>query len=294
MHAPGTVRELLNMATARLAPSASARLDAELLLCEVLELNRAALFSRPERAVDVIHSTAFEALIDARRQGQPVAYLRGRQEFWSLDLEVSPAVLVPRADTELLVEVALQACPTTAPCRILELGTGSGAIALALARERPQAQITAVERSPEALAVARRNQVRLGIGPIDWVEGDWHHLSANPGQSPLPSGQFTMVVSNPPYLADDDPALAADGVAWEPRQALVAADGGLADLRAIIHGARRWLAVGGWVAVEHGASQGAAVRDCLRDAGFAAVATRCDLVGLERVSLGRKGDTGNG
>lgn len=294
MHAAGTVRDLLSTGTARLAPSASARLDAELLLCEVLELNRAALFSRPDRPVDATLSTAFEALIDARRQGQPVAYLRGHQEFWSLDLEVSPAVLVPRPDTELLVEFALQACPATAPCRILELGTGSGAIALALARERPEAHITAVERSPQALAVARRNEVRLGIGPIDWMEGDWHQLSATLEKSPLPAGQFALVVSNPPYLADDDPALGADGVAWEPRQALVAADGGLADLRAIIHGARSWLAVGGWVGVEHGASQGAAVREYLHNGGFAEVSTRCDLAGLERVSLGRKGENRNG
>ena len=279
-----TVRTLLSEASERLSHLPSARLDAELLLGEVLTQSRAGLFCRHDTRVAASDEARFRALVEARRAGEPLAYLRGRQEFWSFDLEVSPAVLVPRADTEILVEAALEHCPRTA-CQVLDLGTGSGAIALAIARERPHARITAVDRSPGALAVALRNRDRLGLHHVDCVAGDWHT------ELPRPAGTagYAVIVANPPYIAPGDPALTAPGVVREPQEALVAANAGLADLEVIITKAPAALTAGGWLILEHGAGQGPAVRDRLREAGLEAVETRCDLAGLERVSLGRKG-----
>lgn len=288
-----TVQTLLAEASARLQHLPSARLDAELLLGEVLMQSRTGLFCRHDATVTAADEARFRALVDARAGGEPLAYLRGRQEFWSLELEVTPAVLVPRADTEVLVEVALEHCPRTA-CRVLDLGTGSGAIAFAIGSERPEAKITAMERSPAALAVARRNRERLGFQHVDCVSGDWHGAWPPVGGSALEPGGYAVIVANPPYIAAEDPALAAPGVVREPREALVAPNGGLADLEAIIIRAPAALMAGGWLILEHGATQGPAVRAKLIAAGFLAVETRCDLAGLERVSLGRTGSDAHG
>lgn len=284
-----TVQTLLAEARMQLGHLPSARLDAELLLGEVLRQSRAGLFCRQDAQVAAADEARFRALVDARSRGAPLAYLRGRQEFWSFELEVTPAVLVPRADTEILVETALEHCPATA-CHVLDLGTGSGAIALAIASERPHASIMAVERSPAALAVAVRNRDRLGLQHVECVAGDWHaELPRVRGAIVGEPAGYTLIVANPPYIAPGDPALAAPGVSGEPKDALVAANEGLADLDAIINKAPAVLAAGGWLILEHGATQGSAVRERLRAAGFDAVETRCDLAGLERVSLGRKG-----
>jgi release factor glutamine methyltransferase len=213
-----------------------------------------------------------------RLAGEPVAYLTGRREFWSLDLEVTPDVLVPRPETELLVERALAVLAGVQAPAVLDLGTGSGAIALAIASTRPDAAVTATDASPAALAVAERNARRLGISNVSFRAGDWY--------AALDRGRFDVILSNPPYVAAGDPALAA--LAHEPLRALVAGPDGLAALAAVAAGARERLRPGGWLLVEHGAGQGAAVRDLLTRAGLASVATRADLAGHERASEGTR------
>lgn len=261
----------------RFAPaSPSAALDAELLVARVLGLTRAALAADPGRALAPEELTTLESLTRRRIAGEPVAYLTGRREFWSLDLEVTPDVLVPRPETELLVERALAAIAGCARPAVLDLGTGSGAVALAVAKERPDAVVTATDASPAALAVATRNAARLGLANLRFLAGDWY--------APLGAGRFHAIASNPPYVAEGDPALAA--LAHEPRLALTSAAGGLAALAAITTGAAARLLPGGRLLLEHGTGQGAAVRGLLAAAGFGDVATRRDLAGHERVTEG--------
>lgn len=271
------VADVLRQASGRLAASASPRLDAELLLAEVLACPRLAFFREPERVVTAAELLRYEALLVARTAGVPVAYLLGRAEFWSLTLEVSPAVLIPRADTEILVEAALD-CAGTATV-LADLGTGSGAIALALAHERPAARIVAVERDAAAMAIAARNCARLGAAGVQPVRGDW--------LSPLASAAFEAIVANPPYIAADERAALAPELSHEPAAALFAADAGLADLQTIIAQARRALRAGGWLLLEHGAGQAVAVAARFAACGYEAIHTRRDLAGLERVTAGR-------
>jgi release factor glutamine methyltransferase len=256
------------------------RLDAEVLLGFLLGQPRARLLARPDTPVDVATGRRYDALLARRAAGEPLAYLTGRRGFWTLELAVDGRVLVPRPETELLVELALARLPAAGAARVLDLGTGSGAIALALAAERPRLAVTAVDRSSAALAVARSNAAALGLGPIDWREGDW--FGAVPGQ------RFELIVSNPPYLAADDAHLGDDGLRFEPRDALVAGPNGLECLAAIAAGAARHLQPGGWLLVEHGATQGAAVRELLAGAGLVEIATTADLAGLPRVGQGRR------
>jgi release factor glutamine methyltransferase len=263
----------------RLAGSSpSAALDAELLVARVLGIGRGALAADPGRALAPEELFALEAFARRRLAGEPIAYLAGRREFWSLDLEVSPDVLVPRPETELLVERALVAIAGLARPAVLDLGTGSGAIALALASMRPDAAVTATDRSAAALAMAKRNATRLGFANVKFIQGDWF--------APLAGARFDAIVSNPPYVAAGDPALAA--LAHEPRSALVADADGLAALAAIAAGACAHLLPGGRLVLEHGASQGAAVRELLGTAGFAGVETHRDLAGHERASEGTR------
>ncbi len=258
--------------------SPSAALDAELLVARVLGIGRAALAADPGRALAPEELFALESLARRRRAGEPVAYLVGRREFWSLDLEVTPEVLVPRPETELLVERALAAIAGRARPAVLDLGTGSGAIALAIASTRPDAAVTATDHSAAALMVANRNAARLGLANVAFLQGDWF--------APLAGARFDVVVSNPPYVAAGDPALAA--LSHEPRPALVAGADGLAALATVAAGACAHLLPGGRLLLEHGAGQGAAVRDLLRAAGLAGVETRRDLAGHERVSEGTR------
>lgn len=269
--------DALGALRARLAPaSPTAALDAEILVASVLGLDRARLAADPERALAAEELFALESLVRRRLDGEPVAYLTGRREFWSLEFEVTPDVLVPRPETELLVERALAAIAGLAHPAVLDLGTGSGAIAVAIAAERPDAAVTATDRSPAALAVARRNAARLAPANLRFVEGDWF--------APLAGRRFDAIVSNPPYVAEGDPALAS--LAREPRGALVAGPEGLDALAAIVAGAAQHLAPDGRLALEHGAAQGSAVRALLAAAGFGAVATFRDLAGHERVTEG--------
>ncbi|MBS0364969.1 MAG: peptide chain release factor N(5)-glutamine methyltransferase [Proteobacteria bacterium] len=252
-------------------------LDAEVLLSHVLRVPRARLKSHPEMPVSTQAREQYLALIARRAAGVPLAYLTGVREFWSLTLQVSEAVLVPRPETELLVERALTLGPQ-GPAWVADLGTGSGAIALALARERPQWKLIATDISPAALQVARDNAARLNIGNVEFRAGDWFGV--------LGVRELQLLVSNPPYVAADDPALGA--LAHEPILALTAGPDGMDSLRALARGAREHLAPQGWLLLEHGAGQGAAVRAELVRAGLRSVRSRRDLAGHERMTEGQR------
>ena len=271
-----TIQSLLD--SADLPASPTARLDAELLLAAVLGKSRSYLRTWPEHEPGVEQLAAFAALLERRRAGEPVAYILGHQGFWSLDLEVAPHTLIPRPDTELLVETALQLAPAT-PQRVLDLGTGSGAIALALASERGGWQVTGVDRIAEAVALAERNRQRLKLNNAEFRQSSWF--------DGLAGERFDLILSNPPYIAADDRHLGEGDVRFEPLSALVAGVDGLDDIRQIIAQAPRHLQAGGWLLLEHGYDQAEAVRELLAAAGFTAVDSRRDLGGHQRISLGR-------
>ncbi|MDI5889703.1 peptide chain release factor N(5)-glutamine methyltransferase [Halomonas rhizosphaerae] len=288
-----TLDALLARAARRLvdAGSPSARLDAEVLLCHVLGVDRTWLYTWGDREAPTLVRARFEALLAARAAGQPVAYLTGEREFWGLRLATSPHTLIPRPDTERLVEAAF-AHGASPRGRLLDLGTGTGAIALAFASERPGWSVVGIDQSPEAVTLARHNAERLAIANVDFRAGDWFAplIDQNGGEP------FDLIVSNPPYIAEDDPHLRKGDLRFEPYSALVAAEQGLADLRHLVDEARGHLLPGGWLLLEHGHGQGAAVRDALATAGYGQVATLRDLGGHDRVSLGRhvEGGTGGG
>lgn len=271
-----TIQSLLD--SADLPASPTARLDAELLLAAALGKSRSYLRTWPEHEPGAEQLAAFAALLERRRMGEPVAYILGHQGFWSLDLEVAPHTLIPRPDTELLVETALQLAPAT-PQRVLDLGTGSGAIALALASERGGWQVTGVDRIAEAVALAERNRQRLELGNAEFRQSSWFDR--------LAGERFDLILSNPPYIAADDRHLGEGDVRFEPLSALVAGVDGLDDIRQIIAQAPRHLQAGGWLLLEHGYDQAEAVRELLAAAGFTAVDSRRDLGGHQRISLGR-------
>lgn len=255
-----------------------ARLDAQLLLARALARPRAFLYAEPGAPCPEVAQRQFVAWTARRARGEPLAYITGEREFWSRSLRVTPDVLVPRPETELLVERALALHEADA-ARVLDLGTGSGAVALALAIERPQWQITATDASPAALAVAQGNARALAVRNCDFVAGSWYE--------PLANRQFDLIVSNPPYIAPDDPALADPALRHEPQSALVSPPDGLTALRAIIQGAGAYLARGGALVVEHGSDQGPAVADMLVRAGFSHVRCHADLAGHPRISEAR-------
>jgi release factor glutamine methyltransferase len=273
------VRDLLASASRRLG-GADARLDAELLLAHALGVSRARLYAWPEDEPDTVQRAAFERLVEAREQGEPIAYLTGRREFWSLELSVTPHVLIPRHETELLVELALERIPRDRAFRIADLGTGSGAIALALARERPLARVTATDASATALDVARGNAERLGVGNVGFAAGDWY--------AALGDARFDLIVSNPPYVAADDAHLAQGDLRFEPASALASGADGLDAIRHIVAGAPAHLADGGALLLEHGFDQSVRVRALLDAAGFVDVRSVRDAAGHERVTLGAK------
>ncbi len=253
-------------------------LDAELLLAHVLGESRTRLKSHPERAVDPRQVASYFEAVDRRAAGEPLAYLTGRREFWSLPLAVTPAVLVPRPETELVVERALALCQKPS-ASVADLGTGSGAIAIALASERPGWKIVATDASEEALSVARGNAAALAPGRIEFLQGAWF--------APLAGRRFDLIVSNPPYVADGDPVLAQPPLCHEPRSALVAGEDGLSCLREIIRDAPQHLHRGGWIVLEHGATQAADVARELVARGFGHVRSHRDLAGHERVTEGQ-------
>jgi len=263
---------------AELPDSPTARLDAELLLAAALGKSRSYLHTWPEKIVSSESALIFADYLQRRRAGEPVAYILGQQGFWKLDLEVAPHTLIPRPDTELLVETALQLLPAT-PANVLDLGTGSGAIALALASERAAWQVTAVDRVLEAVALAERNRQRLALDNVTVLNSHWF--------SALADHRFDLIISNPPYIAAGDVHLAEGDVRFEPESALVAGPDGLDDIREIVAAAPQHLNPGAWLMLEHGYDQGAPVRDLLQGAGFTQVESRKDLGAHERITLGR-------
>ncbi|KJK05998.1 MULTISPECIES: peptide chain release factor N(5)-glutamine methyltransferase [Pseudomonas] len=263
---------------AELPDSPTARLDVELLLAAAIGKSRSYLHTWPERIVSSEAALIFAQYLQRRRSGEPVAYILGQQGFWNLDLEVAPHTLIPRPDTELLVETALELLPTT-PVRVLDLGTGTGAIALALASERPQWQVSAVDRVLEAVALAERNRQRLSLDNVQVRSSHWFDA--------LGGERFDLIISNPPYIAAEDPHLVSGDVRFEPSSALVAGADGLDDLRIIISQAPAHLQPGGWLLLEHGYDQAAAVRELLALHDFEQIESRIDFGGHERISLGR-------
>ena len=273
-----TISDALHTATLLLArTSASARLDAELLLEYVTGLSRTDFRAAPERALPAAAGWSFQQLIRRRLQGEPVAYIRGHQEFWSLLLEVTPAVLIPRPETELVVERALALLRPDAK-EMADLGTGSGAIALAVASERPSLQIMAVDACADALEIAKRNAARLQLGTVRFERGSWF--------APLAGRRFDVVAANPPYIARGDVDLAAEVSRFEPEIALIAGPTGLEAIEQIVAQAGAHLAPGGWLILEHGWTQAGAVRERLVRSGFAHVRSHADLAGHERVTEG--------
>lgn len=273
-----SLRAALTAARARLTHSPTPALDAELLLAHALGRSRSHLHAWPDDVLPPDARARFEALIRRRGAGEPVAYLLGRREFWSLEFEVGPEVLVPRPETEGLVEIArahLSAREAIAPS-ILDLGTGSGCVAIALARERPDAQVVAVERSDAALALARHNADRLGAA-VEFLAGEW--------LTPVAGHRFDAIVSNPPYVRSDDPHLTEGDARYEPRSALDGGPDGLDAIRALAERAGAGLVPGGLLALEHGADQAEAVAAVLTEAGWHATESRADLAGLPRFAL---------
>lgn len=263
---------------------AEARREAETLALVCLGLPRSALVTAPDRPLDAAERGRLGDWIARRSGGEPLAYLAGEREFWSLPLRVTPAVLVPRPETELLVERVLAAGDArtdghAAVVTVLDLGTGSGAIALSVAAERPEWGVTAVDRSGAALDVARANALRLGLTRVEFLKGDWF--------APLDGRRFALVASNPPYVAADDPVLEGDSLRHEPREALTPGIDALAALHAIIDAAPRHLLPGGALLLEHGATQGAAVRARLAARGYADIVSHRDPAGHERVTEAR-------
>lgn len=264
--------------SAELPDSPTPRLDSELLLAAAIGKTRSYLHTWPERIVASEAAQTFAGYLQRRRAGEPVAYILGQQGFWNLDLEVAPHTLIPRPETELLVETAMALQPAT-KARVLDLGTGTGAIALALASERREWQVTAVDRVAEAVALAERNRERLQLDNVRVLQSHW--FSALDGQ------RFELVISNPPYIAAEDPHLVAGDVRFEPSSALVAGADGLDDLRQIVAEAPVHLVEGGWLLLEHGYDQAAAVRELLARHGFEQIESRLDLNAHERITLGR-------
>jgi release factor glutamine methyltransferase len=275
-----TVAQLLRETAAAL-PGDDARAEAELLLAHCLQKPRSWLYAHADDEVDADGEATFAALRSRRITGEPVAQLLGRRDFWSLPLAVTPDTLIPRPDTERLVELALERLPLSETRRVLDLGTGTGAIALAIASERPRARVVAVDASEPALAVARANTHASGLGArVSLLAGDWF--------APVVGEVFDLVASNPPYIADDDPHLSQGDLRFEPRSALAAGADGLDDLRRIVASAPAHLVPGGWLLVEHGWEQGAAVRALFAAAGFTAIETARDIEERERITLGQR------
>lgn len=271
-----TLAHAIRDAAARL-PGDEARLEAELLLAHALQRPRSWFYAHAGDVLDPEGSRAFEALLRRRDHGEPVAQIIGHRGFWSLDLAVTADTLIPRPETELLVELALEHLPPEQMGQVLDLGTGTGAIALAIASERPLVDVTAVDASQAALDVARANAADTGL-PLRLLHGDWF--------VPVAGEVFRMIVSNPPYIAEGDPHLSQGDLPYEPAGALASGADGLDAIRAIAGGARRHLRPGGWLLLEHGFDQGPVVRAVLQGAGLADVGTAPDLEGRARVAMG--------
>lgn len=282
---PRGIGQLLAEGAAKLAAaqgldSGSARIEAQYLLQDVLNRPRAWLLAYPETTLNETQQADYEALLQRRAQGEPVAYILGEREFFGLNFKVTPATLIPRPETELLVELALQRIPQDRPCRVLDLGAGSGAIALSIAHGRLKSEVVAVDASPGALEVARENAARLNIRNAAFLRSDWY--------AALGPQRFHLIVSNPPYVGAGDPHLREGDLRFEPASALVSGTDGLDDIRRIAAGAQAHLEPGGWLLLEHGYNQAAQVRELLQGTALTEVFSARDLSGIERVTGGKK------
>ena len=254
-----------------------ARIEVQCLLQAVLNVNRAYLMTYPERVLDADVLQRYRELFERRLQGEPVAYLLGEREFFGHAFKVTKDTLIPRPDTELLVELALQRILSQPVRRVLDMGTGSGAIAISIAHERPEIEVVALDASEAALGVAAENAETLGVRNLRFLKSDWY--------AAIGSERFDLIVSNPPYVEENDPHLR--DLSFEPLGALVSGRDGLDDIRRIVMDALSHLHPGGWLMLEHGYDQAARVRDLLRQEGLLEVSSACDLSGVERVSMGR-------
>lgn len=273
-----TVRQHLKSARDKLAELSSGRLEAEVLLAHCLGSPRSLLYADPDLEVPNQRSELFQQLVERRLSGEPIAYLTGSREFWSLSLKVTPDVLIPRPETELLVELALKRIPRDGRWRIADLGTGSGAVALALASERRGCSVFGTDTSQAAIDLAGENAQRLAIENVSFTLGSWC--------KPL-TGRFNLIISNPPYVARNDPHLSKGDCRFEPLRALSPGEDSLAALRSIASESMGHLAPGGWLMLEHGPDQGEAVREILREREYTDIFTERDLLGHERVTGGR-------
>ena len=271
-----TCEQALAEASARIDSELS-RLDAELLLAEVTGWSRTRFRAFPEAMLEPEQLSSFRQMVERRATGEPVAHVLGHQDFWSLTLEVTPDTLIPRPDTECLVEAALS-LPLPAKARVIDLGTGTGAIALALLSERPDWEVQATDLVPESVALARRNAERCGL-PLVVTRRHWF--------AGLEHQHFELIISNPPYIEEGDHHLASGDVRYEPDSALVSGPDGLDAIRHLVHGSQDWLTPGGWLVLEHGYHQGESVRLLFRAAGYSNVETRKDYGGNDRLTLGR-------
>ncbi|PKO26055.1 MAG: peptide chain release factor N(5)-glutamine methyltransferase [Betaproteobacteria bacterium HGW-Betaproteobacteria-8] len=256
-----------------------ARLEARLLLQETLGVSHAWLLTHEEDTLENTSAQAFQSKLQRRLNGEPIAYILGHREFYGLDLAVNPSTLIPRPDTETLVETALAKIPLNQSCEVLDLGTGTGAIALALANLRPQAEVTAVDFSAAALEIAVSNSIKLGIKNVHFLQSDWF--------SSLAAEKYDVIVSNPPYIAKTDPHLTQGDLRFEPMSALASGSDGLDDIRRIITSAVEHLNQGGWLLLEHGYDQATAVAELLQQHHFLEIAHSQDLAQITRVSFGQ-------
>jgi len=278
MIASATVKDLLQEAEQELRLFDSARLDAEILLCNVTGFDRSRLYAYPEETIPTDKASAYKALVNERNTGQPVAYLTGTKEFWSIELHVNQHTLIPRPETECLVEAALEHIPSNESWRIADLGTGCGAIAIAIALERPKCQITATDISHDALVIAESNAKWFGLEQILFIKSDWYSEVKD---------SFDLIISNPPYVRANDEHLFHGDVRHEPKLALSGGCDGLQAIRQIVRAAPAYLTQGGWLFVEHGYNQREAVRSIFAGHRFSDTGTQADYAGHERVSYGR-------
>jgi release factor glutamine methyltransferase len=273
-------KNALVQAIGKLLNSDSPRLDAEILLCHVCGVTRSYLYTWPDKKLTNSQFTQFQALLARRAQGVPIAYLTGHKEFWSLDLQVDENTLIPRPETELLVEQALVRLPPDSQAQVIDLGTGSGAIALAVASERPQCRVLGIDKSSAALKVAQANAQRLNLQRVKFLISNWWEALGNI--------KATLIVSNPPYIAAAEPNLTQSDVKSEPRCALVAGTDGLTDIRQIIATSFSHLEAQGWLLLEHGYDQAEAVQELFKQSAYKAITTYHDLAGLPRVTVGQR------
>lgn len=273
-----TYLQWLKQASQLLSGSDSPKRDAEILLGFVTNKTRTFLMAFSETQLTENELTELDQFLKRRQAGEPIAYITGVKEFWSLKFNVSPSTLIPRPDTEKLVELALEFLPKV-PCEVLDLGTGTGAIVIAMATERPDCLFTAIEKNDDAFNLAQQNAKQIGVNNTYFLQGNWYR--------PIKGRQFAMIVSNPPYIEPTDVHLSQGDVRYEPRSALVSEDDGLADIKIIVQGATKHLSQYGWLLIEHGWEQGELVRKIFKQHGFQLVETYADYSGNERVTVGR-------